>query len=458
MAIRSSAGTGVAISLVVFVLLTVLLLAGSILLWGKLQTAEEEAAKADESISSFVRLSERNAPWFQRLETAHGRDTLMGHMNDRYEALRQFTFGRTDDSFPDLAAAREQAGLADDLSMAAAITDANRRIADLAATNEALRSRAESAEQDRDQLNAQMQQAASERDALLAAESEQLKGYTDADSRHSAAIQQAVSDFSRMQTTSRDHLTSTINEQQTEVDRLTKNNNMLASKLRDLDARLNRDRLNAANPASLVDGEILDIVGSGDMVYINRGRNDQIVLGMTFEVYESADQIQANTDDENDRGKASIQVIKIGDASATAKVVRKVKGRPVTPGNVITNAIYDPDYKFRFLVHGVYDLDHDGKATLDEAQYLRDRIKRWGGEVVTGNAIPGDLDFLVLGTEPRMPILSGDNQRSTEAMNEFRRRRTAVDTYQSLLEQAQQARIPVLNQNRLEILTGRTDL
>ncbi|MCP4838992.1 MAG: hypothetical protein GY894_06490 [Planctomycetes bacterium] len=458
MAIRSSAGTGVTISLVVFVLLTVLLLAGSILLWGKLQAAQEEAAKADENLSSFVRLAERNAPWFQRLETSHGRDTLMGHLNDRYEALRQFTFGNSDASFPDLAAARTQAGLAEGGSMASAVADATRRIADLTAANAALTARTANAEQDRDRLDKQLQEAGSERDALLAAESEQLKGYTEADSRHATAIQKAVSDFGRMQATARDQLNGTISEQQDEVDRLTKNNKMLSSKLRDLDARLNRDRLNATNPAALVDGTILDIVGGGDMVYIDRGRNDQIVLGMTFEVYESADQIQAESEDENARGKASIQVIKIGDASATAKVIRRVKGRPVTPGNVITNAIYDPEYKFRFLVHGKYDLDHDGKATLNEAQYLRDRISRWGGEVVTGTEIPGDLDFLVLGTKPRNPIQPGVNQRSTEAMNEYRRLRTAVDTYQALLHQAQQARIPVLNQTRLEILTGRTDL
>ncbi|MDP7070341.1 MAG: hypothetical protein QF561_03220 [Phycisphaerales bacterium] len=458
MAIRTAAGTGVTISLVVFVLLTVLLLAGSILLWGKLQTAEEAAAKADENVTSFVRLSERNEPWFQRLETTHGRDTLMGHMNNRYESLRQFTFGRTDDSFPDLTAAREENGLADGGSMAAALNDASRRIADLTAANAAMEARADSAERDRDQLDAQLQKATSERDALLASESQQLKGYTDADERHAAAIQQAVSDFGRMQATSRDQLNSTISEQQDEVDRLTKDNKMLSSKLRDLDARLNRDRLNAANPAALVDGKILDVVGGGDMVYIDRGRNDQVVLGMTFEVFESADQVQSVAEDDDVRGKASIQVIKIGDASATAKVIRQVKGRPLIPGNVITNAIYDPEYQFRFLVHGKYDLDHDGKATLNEAQYLRDRIKRWGGHVVTGTEIPGDLDFLVLGEQPRNPIQPGVNQRSTEAMNEYIRLRTAADTYRSLLEQAQQARIPVLNQTRLEILTGRTDL
>jgi hypothetical protein len=342
--------------------------------------------------------------------------------------------------------------------MAAALNDASRRIADLTAANAAMEARADSAERDRDQLDAQLQKATSERDALLASESQQLKGYTDADERHAAAIQQAVSDFGRMQATSRDQLNSTISEQQDEVDRLTKDNKMLSSKLRDLDARLNRDRLNAANPAALVDGKILDVVGGGDMVYIDRGRNDQVVLGMTFEVFESADQVQSVAEDDDVRGKASIQVIKIGDASATAKVIRQVKGRPLIPGNVITNAIYDPEYQFRFLVHGKYDLDHDGKATLNEAQYLRDRIKRWGGHVVTGTEIPGDLDFLVLGEQPRNPIQPGVNQRSTEAMNEYIRLRTAADTYRSLLEQAQQARIPVLNQTRLEILTGRTDL
>ena len=193
------------------------------------------------------------------------------------------------------------------------------------------------------------------------------------------------------------------------------------------------------------------------MVYLNRGRNDQIVLGMTFEVYENAAQIQADDEEGGARGKASIQVIKIGDASSTAKVTRSVKGRPILPNNVITNAIYDPDYTFKFLVHGKFDVNHDGKPSEEEADYLRDRIRRWGGEVVTGNEIPGDLDFLVLGVEPRPPA-KPSTQSSTQILNEYRRIRTMVDRYQSMLNQAQQAKIPVLNQNRLDILTGRTDL
>jgi hypothetical protein len=108
-------------------------------------------------------------------------------------------------------------------------------------------------------------------------------------------------------------------------------------------------------------------------------------------------------------------------------------------------------------VHGVFDLDHDKNASEQEAEYLRERIERWGGVVVRGNEIPGDLDFLVLGETPNTPI-QPFNSSSTQAMDEYRRLRTAADRYQSLLRDAQQAEIPVLNQNRLDILTGRTDL
>jgi hypothetical protein len=260
-----------------------------------------------------------------------------------------------------------------------------------------------------------------------------------------------------MQTNTRDEMNHQINELQDEVDNLTAQNKRLKGKNRVLKNNLNRDQLRAADPATLADGRVLDVIGGGDHVYIDRGRNDQIVLGMTFEVYDSASQIRPGEDGEEPRGKASIQVVKIGDASSTAKVTRRVKGRPILADNIIANAVYDPDYQFKFLVHGVFDLDRNGKSTEQEAEYLRERIERWGGVVVRGNEIPGDLDFLVLGETPNTPV-QPFNSGSTQAMDEYRRLRTAADRYQSLLLDAQQAEIPVLNQNRLDILTGRTDL
>ncbi len=457
MAIRANASTGVTIALIVFVILTVLLLAGGILLYGQLNTAKENEAKAVEAMEEYVQRREQNAPWFDALKNASGRDSMLGHLHGRYVELQQFALGAASDALPDLEEARVEMGLDATGSLAAAFSDLTRQNAEFQSSLNALQSRVKSAENDRDGLKADLQAALNERDALIAAESEQLQPYADADARYAAAIKKAVNDFEQMQTSSRDQKDATIADLNSDLDKIRADNRRITTRLRDMESRLNRDRVGSADPASLVDGRGLEVVGDGDMLYIDRGRKDQVVLGMTFEVYDSPEQIKADLDGGEDRGKASVQIIKVGDSSATAKVTRSTPGRPVLPGNLLANALYDPTYRFKFLVHGMFDLDGDGNPSAQEAEYLRDRIRRWGGHVVQGDDIPGDLDFLVLGEAPRKPLQPGIDQRSTQAMEAYRERRTAYDLYLTLFEQAQEAGIPVLNQNRLSILTGRTD-
>jgi hypothetical protein len=458
MAIRSSAGTGVVISLIVFVLLTILLLAGSILLWGELETVRKEAADSGSILDDYATKAERSsADWLTPLKDASGRDSIVKYLYSENQALRQFAIGTPDGTLGDLAGAREQLSLPDGQSLSDTLADARRSMREMSAHVVALEASKSTAEQSMQDLDGRLRTAIADLDALIAAESAQLKDYTDADNKYAAAIKKAISEFESMQADLRDQKNVMIAQQQDQVDELTADNKRLAAKKRNLENRLNRDQLRAADPAALVDGRVLDVIGSGDHVYIDRGLNDQIVLGMTFEVYKNPSQIRPNEAGEMPRGKASIQVVKIGDASSTAKVTRRVKGRPILSDDVIANAVYDPDYTFKFLVHGVFDLDRDGNATEQEAEYLRERIERWGGAVVGGTEIPGDLDFLILGESPVTPN-KPFNQASTQAMTEYRRLRTAVDRYQSLMRDAQQAEIPVLNQNRLDILTGRTDL
>jgi len=458
MAIRSSAGTGVVISLIVFVLLTILLLAGSILLWGELETARKEAADSGSILDDYATKAERSsADWLTPLKDASGSDSIVGYLYSENQALRQFAIGTPDGTLGDLADAREQLSLPDGQSLSDTLADARRSMGEMSAHVVALEASKSTAEQSMQDLDGRLRTAIADLDALIAAESAQLKDYTDADNKYASAIKKAISEFESMQADLRDQKNVMIAQQQDQVDELTADNKRLAAQKRNLESRLNRDQLRAADPAALVDGRVLDVIGSGDHVYIDRGLNDQIVLGMTFEVYKNPSQIRPNEAGETPRGKASIQVVKIGDASSTAKVTRRVKGRPILADDVIANAVYDPDYTFKFLVHGVFDLDRDGNATEQEAEYLRERIERWGGAVVGGTEIPGDLDFLVLGKSPVTPN-KPFNQASTQAMTEYRRLRTAVDRYQSLMRDAQQAEIPVLNQNRLDILTGRTDL
>ena len=41
-------------------------------------------------------------------------------------------------------------------------------------------------------------------------------------------------------------------------------------------------------------------------------------------------------------------------------VTRSVPGQPLVRGDVVANAVYDPNYRFKFLVHGKFDIDADG--------------------------------------------------------------------------------------------------
>ncbi len=121
----------------------------------------------------------------------------------------------------------------------------------------------------------------------------------------------------------------------------------------------------------------------------------------------------------------------------------------------MANAVYDPNYVFKFLVHGKFDVDNDGKPSEAEAEFLRSQIINWGGAVVDSEQLPGDLDFLVLGVEPPVPPPLPNN--ATQIQIDFWvRQRRAHEKYQELFRQAQEAQIPVLNANRFFILTGYT--
>ena len=110
----------------------------------------------------------------------------------------------------------------------------------------------------------------------------------------------------------------------------------------------------------------------------------------------------------------------------------------------------------KLLPDGKFDVDRDGRPSEAEAEFLRSVIIDWGGEVVHGNELPGDLDFLVLGEMPPMPTpLRPD---ATDAQTRiYVSRRSARLRYEELFRRASEAQIPVLNANRFFVLIGKTD-
>ncbi|MDP6890988.1 MAG: hypothetical protein QF471_06630, partial [Phycisphaerales bacterium] len=90
MAIRSSAGSGVVVSLVVFVLLTILLLAGSIVLWGDFKEARDSGIQREKDLEKYATKADRGSDWLASLKNASGRDSILNFLHKQNQELRRF--------------------------------------------------------------------------------------------------------------------------------------------------------------------------------------------------------------------------------------------------------------------------------------------------------------------------------------------------------------------------------
>ncbi|MDP6542257.1 MAG: hypothetical protein QGF07_05660, partial [Phycisphaerales bacterium] len=95
MAIRSGAGTGVIVSLVVFVLTTVFLLVLCIVFYTGKNKQLEETTKVENTLNSFVTPEEESRDSFQRVvaEAKASRRSVSGYLNSELESLRKLVLG-----------------------------------------------------------------------------------------------------------------------------------------------------------------------------------------------------------------------------------------------------------------------------------------------------------------------------------------------------------------------------
>jgi hypothetical protein len=238
-------------------------------------------------------------------------------------------------------------------------------------------------------------------------------------------------------------------------DLLADEKNSLESRAGDLQRQVDRIRVQPKNSAALVDGHVLASNTEG-RVYIDLGRKHRIRPGMTFEVY--ADAVGAGVDPATGAilpGKASIEVLKVDETTSTARVIRQQRGAsPPVKDDVLVNAIYSPDYTYRFFLYGEFDTDADGRTSAEEKAFVIQRIRDWGGTVAEGDELPGDVDFVLVGVEPSEPRGSLSDDASIEEIEAVSQARERRANYLDLVKRATDARIPILNWNRLRTLTG----
>ncbi len=455
MAIRSGAGTGVIVSLVVFVLATVFLLVLSIIFYANNRKQEVFVADAEDSLKVFARASERGNDSIQKIVSLakDSSQSVVGYLNYQIEERNKMLTGNPSETLEQLHS--EFADMTSTNSpLAITITNLQSQIK--SGLHE-LKSRVDelaSADETNKSLQDQLEQQSQGKDLEVQKVRTQ---WIDVQNGSEDLTEKALEYFN-----SRDEFLNEVREENIlritglEVDNelLRTEKAQLESTIDDLRGKVNSSRMTSIDPSLLVDGTVLE-VGTGNEVFIDRGEKDHIVLGMTFDIYDSASQLLPDENNNLTRGKASVEIVKVGPTTSTAKITRSTSSQPIVRNNIIVNPIYDPNYKFSFIVHGFFDVDGDGKPEPNNS-FIKDQILRWGGIVIEDDGIiPGDLDFLVLGVSPRQPTHEPSRGATNAMWDAYAEQRRAYENYESLREQAKAAQVPILTANRLDVLTGR---
>ncbi|MDI1290745.1 MAG: hypothetical protein PSX37_12440, partial [bacterium] len=238
-----------------------------------------------------------------------------------------------------------------------------------------------------------------------------------------------------------------------EITRLSDENQILESQLKAARGLKTAALFRGAEESALVDGQVIGLDSSSGTLFLDIGAKQKAVLGMTFTVYGDRAAIRPDENGVYPAGKATIEIINVGETSSTARVTSASRGNPVVKGDVLANAVYDPTKVYKFVVFGNFDANRDGIASPLEAQEVRSMIESWGGEIV--ESLTGDCDFLVLGDRPVVPARPAD-AAPLEVVQNFVRQQKEVQRYDDLADQARKTSVPVLNENRLYTLTGIT--
>ena len=455
MARGSGAGTGVIVALVVSVVCNVGLLTITFMMYSGKTEALEAEAQLKAEMSAFVAPGEDDDAFDRIMDSAkESRQSLYSLLEERRGDVASFITGNASAGVAEM---RTSLGMADDEIVKEAIADMRRDLTASRNKISSLSNQLDSLQDRNDQLQAQVAQTEEMADQKVAQVEQEFDGYRTAAVRYEQEVNDAINaiEASRAKLT-RDH-ENRVSELQSQLDRMSQDNSIFRSQIEDLRKKTENYRIKPQSPAELVDGRVINVPGSGGQIFLNLGRKDRVVPGMTFEVYEDAAAIRPDPrTNEYVRGKASIEVIRVGADTSTARIVREIPGRPVVKDDVVANAVFNPEYRFKFLVHGKFDVDNDGTPSEAEADYVRRRIVEWGGELVEGDELTGDLDFLVLGATPPEPLNLTPNSSDVE-LRAFLQLRESRDQYDRLFDQANKAQIPVLNWNRFELLTGMND-
>lgn len=435
-------------------ILVVFLFVFTVVFYFQAEAAKRDVNNMEAATAEFITPTERTQDQVRQLVAAASaeRKSLVGYLVDSRREIMQRVTGVQQDSLAQLNTKLDAVPGADGRALLSVARDALRQNEDLQARLAQAQAAVQRAQQDAANETARVASIERGFQETISRLSGEVAGYRDeVESLRNEYGQARLSMDSRVSDI-RSRADDRVSILGTQLDQARADLRTAEEQVRELRGQGRTTGIRPRPEESLVDGYIVEVNDSARQVTINRGDQDKVTLGMTFAVYNDASDITPDAAGNYPRGKANLEVIRVFSDRSIARINGRVAGRPILNGDVIANAVYDPNKVYKFVVYGFFDADGDGVESFAETRAIEAAIRNWNGRIV--DTLSGDVDFLVLGTRPTLPP-DPDINTTPEQLMQYQEALSRVERYDDLFERAVSAGVPVLNQNRFYTLIGK---
>ena len=433
---------GTKIALIVFVVLTVLSLAGTIFLYTKqseLQAAADDGAKRASTAMETVQKNKQEVSAIAAKLTGKGSEDPAEIAKTIETALQPISKDE----------ALKTAGVNADANLTSVLQSLYKAYA---ANVETLAKTAADLKAANDQLAAATKQS-EERAKEFDARRQELEGKYAQLEQQMAANQQAwngqVDELKKRLEGAATGASQTLAAERQMRQKLEKDIQQREARMAEMSEKLAKFTPGSAQvpPEQMADGQIVRATAGDTVVYIDLGRRDHVMVGMPFSVYSRTRGFNGGKE------KATIEVANVYDTTAECRVTSTTKRDPILEGDVIVNLVYDKSRQFNFVVAGDFDLNYDGKIDDQGGQKVAAMIMKWGGKVVS--RVDTGTDFVVLGAPPAAAEAPAKGAENDEAAKQRAAQQDQVaQAFDAIKAEARSLSIPVLTRNEFFAMVG----
>lgn len=389
---------GLQITLIVFVILTIMLLVTTIVFYQqKNRLAAENATLKDSNNAA-------NTEKAQAVDENLKLKVWLGHTGQTGIDEIEGQYKRDMDTYAKTAEEVQRNYKTVPSLLYSAVQDRNKSINDL---REELRQ----AQATFEQTKAQLQAAADEAKKTQAAKEAELLATRQEFEAYRAQLNQQKDE----QATAADTTRRELEELQAKTAKAEKDAQRVLNNTENILAQRDRQIKELTQTTFEVpDGKVTWVNPRSGMVYVNLGSADGLRNQVTFSVYP----VDVNNVAREDK-KGTIEITRVvGDHQSEARIVTETGGEPILPGDAIYTPLWNADSAMHFALAGSMDINDDGQ---DDREVIRRLITMSHGTIDAedkGGDVQGKISrntrYLIRGDAPEVSDKEGDDSSATQ--------------------------------------------